>query len=51
MATNGGLLRVQGIDVVDGNGRRVILKGVCGTTSPVDARLTTKVDSVPQAVI
>ncbi|GAB7323952.1 hypothetical protein MBLNU13_g07367t2 [Cladosporium sp. NU13] len=30
MATNGGLLRVKGTDVVDGNGQRVILKG-CAT--------------------
>jgi hypothetical protein len=42
MATNGGLLRVQGTDVVDSNGQRVILKGVRGTTSPIDTQLTTK---------
>lgn len=42
MAANGGLLRVQGTDVVDGNGQRVILKGVRETRSPVDTQLTTK---------
>ena len=51
MATNGGLLRVRGTEVVDGNGQRIILKGVCETNPPLDAPLTTKVDSVPQVVI
>ena len=51
MATNGGLLRVQGTEVVDGNGQRVILKGVREKNPPLDARLTTKVGSVPQVVI
>ena len=51
MATNGGLLRVRGTDVVDGNGQRVILKGVSGTRSLLEAQLTTKLGSAPQVVI
>lgn len=51
MATNGGVLRVKGTDVVDGNGQRVILKGVRRTSLPIDAQLIITFDSVPQAVI
>jgi hypothetical protein len=51
MITNGGLLRVKGTDIVDGNGQRVILKGVSQTSIPVYAQLTTKLNSVPQADI
>lgn len=51
MANNGGILRVKGTDIVDGNGQRVILKGVRGTRSSVNAQLTTTPGSVPQAVI
>jgi hypothetical protein len=32
MASHSGLLRVSGTDVVDGNNKRVILKGVNGDT-------------------
>ena len=32
MTSNSGLLRVSSTDVVDGNGKRVILKGVSGDT-------------------
>lgn len=51
MATNGGLLRVRGTDVVNGNGQRVILKGVRQASIPVYAQLTIKFNSVPQADI
>ena len=51
MATNGGLLRVKGTDVVDGNDQRVILKGVRGIANSVYAKLTTRIDSAQQVVI
>jgi hypothetical protein len=51
MATNRGVLRVKGTGVVDGNGQRIILKGVRGLSLPIDSQLTRKSDSAPQAVI
>lgn len=39
MASDSSLLRVSGTDVVDGDGTRVILKGVC---EPKDTMRTTR---------
>lgn len=50
MASHSSLLRVSGTDVVDGNGKRVILKGVSRNFTRDLGKLMANASSVPQEV-